>query len=305
MWSYCTPSSNPTRAVVFDFSETRSGENVREFLQLDTPSAWKGTLVTDGFTGYLACFDKGGDLGAVHGARQEEVPRSVGQPRQRGGAPGAALPREPVPHRARDPRLARRRPPTNTAAQVVSGARRVPALAAGAAAIGAARLGDDEGHRLQLEALERTHALRRRRRRADLQQLGGEPHPADRAGKIELVVRREPARGQAGRGHHSLLHSARINGHEPYAYLKDVLERLPTQPASRIDELLAHRAWTRRSCCASRGGDRALAWTINGERRLPRAGDRAAFHDTVRTSPHRFACRCVPSPVEIGAEVVS
>jgi len=39
----------------------------------------------------------------------------------------------------------------------------------------------------------------------------------------------------------SLLHSARINGHEPYAYLKDVLERLPTQPASRIEDLLPHR----------------------------------------------------------------
>jgi len=39
----------------------------------------------------------------------------------------------------------------------------------------------------------------------------------------------------------SLLHSARINGHEPYAYLKDVLERLPTQPASRVDDLLPHR----------------------------------------------------------------
>jgi len=39
----------------------------------------------------------------------------------------------------------------------------------------------------------------------------------------------------------SLLHSARINGHEPYAYFKDVLERLPTHPASRIDELLPHR----------------------------------------------------------------
>jgi transposase len=28
----------------------------------------------------------------------------------------------------------------------------------------------------------------------------------------------------------SLVHSAKINGHDPYAYLKDVLERLPTQP---------------------------------------------------------------------------
>jgi hypothetical protein len=39
----------------------------------------------------------------------------------------------------------------------------------------------------------------------------------------------------------SLLHSTRINGHEPYAYLEDVLERLPTHPARRIDELLPHR----------------------------------------------------------------
>jgi len=38
----------------------------------------------------------------------------------------------------------------------------------------------------------------------------------------------------------SLIQSAKLNGHEPYAYLKDVLTRLPTQRASEIDELLAH-----------------------------------------------------------------
>jgi transposase len=38
-----------------------------------------------------------------------------------------------------------------------------------------------------------------------------------------------------------LLHSARINGHDPYAYIKDVLTRLPMQPNSRIHELLPHR----------------------------------------------------------------
>lgn len=38
----------------------------------------------------------------------------------------------------------------------------------------------------------------------------------------------------------SLIHSARMNGHDPHAYLRDVLERLPTQPASRIGELLPH-----------------------------------------------------------------
>jgi hypothetical protein len=38
----------------------------------------------------------------------------------------------------------------------------------------------------------------------------------------------------------SLLHTVRINGHEPHAYLKDVLERLPTHPANRIEELLPY-----------------------------------------------------------------
>mgnify|MGYP005812163199 CR=1 FL=1 len=39
----------------------------------------------------------------------------------------------------------------------------------------------------------------------------------------------------------SLIHSAKLNALDPYVYLRDVLERLPTQPASRIEELLPHR----------------------------------------------------------------
>ena len=41
----------------------------------------------------------------------------------------------------------------------------------------------------------------------------------------------------------SLIYSAKLNRLDPYAYLRDVLERLPTHPASRVDELLPHR-WT-------------------------------------------------------------
>ena len=33
----------------------------------------------------------------------------------------------------------------------------------------------------------------------------------------------------------------KAQGRDPYAYLKDVLERLPTLPASRIGDLLPHR----------------------------------------------------------------
>ncbi len=39
----------------------------------------------------------------------------------------------------------------------------------------------------------------------------------------------------------SLVQSAKLNGHDPWAYLRDVLERLPSHPNSRIDELLPHR----------------------------------------------------------------
>jgi transposase len=39
----------------------------------------------------------------------------------------------------------------------------------------------------------------------------------------------------------SLIQSAKLNGRDPYCYLKDVLARLPTQPASRIEDLLPHQ----------------------------------------------------------------
>jgi len=44
----------------------------------------------------------------------------------------------------------------------------------------------------------------------------------------------------------SLVQSAKLNGHDPWAYLKDVLELLPTHLNSRIEELLPHR-WHQRN----------------------------------------------------------
>jgi hypothetical protein len=46
----------------------------------------------------------------------------------------------------------------------------------------------------------------------------------------------------------SLVQSAKLNGHDPWAYLKDVLERLQMHPNNRIDELLPHR-WTATKTC--------------------------------------------------------
>ena len=42
----------------------------------------------------------------------------------------------------------------------------------------------------------------------------------------------------------SLIQSAKLNGRDSYRYLADVLERLPAQPFSRLDELLPH-CWHR------------------------------------------------------------
>ena len=47
--------------------------------------------------------------------------------------------------------------------------------------------------------------------------------------------------GQRAAAVMSLVQSARMNKHDPYAYLKDVLTRLPTHKASRVEELLPHR----------------------------------------------------------------
>lgn len=46
--------------------------------------------------------------------------------------------------------------------------------------------------------------------------------------------------GQRASAVMTLIQSAKLNGHDPYAYLKDVLIRLPTQKNSTIDELLPH-----------------------------------------------------------------
>ena len=46
--------------------------------------------------------------------------------------------------------------------------------------------------------------------------------------------------GQRAANVMSLIQSAKLNLHDSYSYLKDVLTRLPTQRASKVDELLPH-----------------------------------------------------------------
>ena len=39
----------------------------------------------------------------------------------------------------------------------------------------------------------------------------------------------------------SIIQSAKLNGLDPYAYLNDVLKRLPTHKVTQIEELITHR----------------------------------------------------------------
>jgi len=39
----------------------------------------------------------------------------------------------------------------------------------------------------------------------------------------------------------SIIQLAKLNGLDPYAYLSDVLKRLPTHKVTQIEELLPHR----------------------------------------------------------------
>ncbi|BEP57189.1 hypothetical protein GmRootV35_12540 [Variovorax sp. V35] len=66
--------------------------------------------------------------------------------------------------------------------------------------------------------------------------LCGDPHKR----KAWMFVGSELA-GQRAAIVMSLVQSARLNGHDPWAYLRDVLQRLPTQRASQIEDLLPHR----------------------------------------------------------------
>ncbi|ERK09347.1 hypothetical protein L581_0588 [Serratia fonticola AU-AP2C] len=38
----------------------------------------------------------------------------------------------------------------------------------------------------------------------------------------------------------SLLETAKLNGHDPYIWLRDVLTRLPAWPNNRLNELLSY-----------------------------------------------------------------
>lgn len=71
--------------------------------------------------------------------------------------------------------------------------------------------------------------------------MWAKPDPSLGTGSQELVVRGLVTQwSPCGHHHEPDPVTAKLNEYEPYAYLKDVLARLPTQKASAIHELLPH-----------------------------------------------------------------
>jgi transposase len=241
IWSFCTTSFNSTKAVVFNFAETRSGENVRRFLGQDGDTPWKGTLVTDGYSGYNATIAKGvtaancmaharrkfHELWANHDSKVGEKALRYFQLLFKIEAKLGQLPPD-------ERRRIRKRKSRRVAALLYKWLllqrQQVPPGSATIKAID--------------YSLKRWAALTRYIEDGDVPISNNWVENQIRPialGRGNWLFAGSLRAGKRAAAIMSLVHSARINGHDPYAYLKDVLERLPTHPASRIDDLLPHR----------------------------------------------------------------
>lgn len=243
VWSYCTTQFNPMKAVVFDFADSRGGHHVRNFLGHGDAiaSGWKGSLVTDDFSGYKACFQRGvQEVGCMAHARRKfhelwvNNASQVGEQALKFFQELYKIEREVQDASAEQREAARkeRSRPIADAMQkwLFQQRQKVPDGSATAKAID--------------YSLRRWTALTRFIDDGELPIDNNwvENHIRPIAlGRSNWLFAGSLRAGKRAAAIMSLLHSARINGHDPYAYMKDVLERLPTQPASRIGELLPHR----------------------------------------------------------------
>lgn len=65
-------------------------------------------------------------------------------------------------------------------------------------------------------------------------------NPPDCGGKHNWLFTDSLRAGQRAAAAMKLVNSARLNGHDLYAHMRDVLQRLPDQKMSAISELLPH-----------------------------------------------------------------
>ena len=222
--------------VIFDYQTSRHGQHARDFL-----GEWRGHLLADGFSGYLAGYAQGlielacmaharRKFFDLHAANQhpvaEEALRRIGE-------------LYAVEAAAQEVDCETRR--------AIRERESVPRLAALQTWLIEQRLKAAEGGALAKAidySLKRWAALARY---ASSGNLPIDNNPAENAVRPICLGRRNwlfvgsERAGQRAAAIQSLLATAKLNGLEPYAWLKDTLEKLPTWPYSRIDELLPLR----------------------------------------------------------------
>jgi len=236
LWAYATGAFENTRLVVYDFCESRSGEHARRFL-----GDWRGSLTCDDFSGYKALIASGvTEVGCLAHARRKFFDLHVANQSQiaefalQQFARVYEIERE-VRTLQTDQRQAIRQRQTKPLLDALHQwmllqRQKVPEGTASAKALD--------------YSLRRWEALTRF--------VGDGQLPVDNnwienqirpiaIGRNNWLFAGSLRAGQRAAAVMSLIQSARMNGHDPYAYLRDVMARLPMQCASQIGELLPHR----------------------------------------------------------------
>ncbi len=237
VWVYAPGEFESLKAVIYDFKPGRSGAYAREFL-----GDWRGSLMCDDYAGYKALFASGQVIEggcwaharrkfhAIYEANQSEVAaqalKQIQLLYQHEAVAKGLSPPERLAYRRQHMRPLVMQFETWLQAQF----ERVPPNSAIAKAIrytlnnwaALTRLLDNAQMPMDNNAVE--NLIR----------------PLAIGRKNWLFAGSEIA-GRRAAAVMSLIHSARLNGHDPQAYLKDVLERQPTHKAKDIDDLLPHR----------------------------------------------------------------
>jgi len=235
VWAYASAPFSNVEAVVYDFAPGRAGQHARDFL-----GDWKGQLVCDDYSGYKAGFDKGIiEIGCLAHARRKFIELHVtGKSQIAGQAVEYIKQLYKVEHEARDLKAEARRQQRQDHAKPIADALHDWMLIQ--------RLQVPEGTAIA-NALD--YSLKRWA--ALMRYLDDGAVPIDN-NRVENLIRPwalgrknwlfagSLRSGRRAAAIMSLVQSAKLNGHEPYAYLKDVLARLPTHKAGAINELLPH-----------------------------------------------------------------
>ncbi|ESR01265.1 transposase IS66 [Stutzerimonas chloritidismutans AW-1] len=236
VWAYCTTPFADLKAVVYDFSPSRAGEHARNFL-----GSWGGKLVCDDFAGYKASFEQGiTEIGCMAHARRKFFDLHVANKSQLAEqALHSIAGLYEIERQARDLsaedrwriRQGKTSPILNALHKWMLAQRDlVPDGSATAKALD--------------YSLKRWKALTR------YLDDGAVPIDNNRVenqirpwalGRSNWLFAGSLRSGKRAAAIMSLIQSARLNGHDPYAYLRDVLMRLPTQRASEIGQLLPHQ----------------------------------------------------------------